>query len=204
VTGHLRLRALGGVIGPVVFVGTWARAGAATTGYSPVDDAISDLAAVGASTRVAMSVAFVVYGLGLVAFGSALRDLGERPAAVAAVVTGVATIGVAATPLDGWAGDGLHGACAGIGYAALVALPLLAARSHAVNGRRGWAFASVLTAVATGGCLVASTFTTHNGLWQRLGLTVGDTWIVVTALVMARSAASGRTDGVASALTHGG
>jgi hypothetical protein len=50
---RVRLLALGGVIGPVAFVGSWALAGATTAGYSPLDSAISELAAVDAPTRVA-------------------------------------------------------------------------------------------------------------------------------------------------------
>ena len=40
------------MIGPVAFVTTWALAGSATHGYSPVDDAISDLAATHARQHV--------------------------------------------------------------------------------------------------------------------------------------------------------
>jgi hypothetical protein len=192
---HVRLLALGGVIGPVVFVGSWAIAGATTANYSAVDDAISDLAAVGASTRVLMTVGFLVFGLGLVAFGSALREVLDGRAWIAAVVTGGSTIGVAATPLGGWSGDVAHAAFAGLGYAAIVALPLLAAVPLARAGRRGWSRASVVTAAISAVCLVASTFGPAHGLWQRLGLTVADGWIVVTAagLVVATEwATSGR------------
>jgi hypothetical protein len=180
-TRRLRFLALGGVLGPLAFVGAWVFAGATTPGYSPVDDAISDLAAVGASTRVVMTIGFVAFGCGLIAFGAALRAIHFGPAWIPAVATGAATIGVAATPLGGWSGDGAHAAFAGVGYATLVALPLLAATSFAAIGRRAWAYASVLTAGISGAFLLASTLDTNHGLWQRLGLTVGDTWIVVTA-----------------------
>lgn len=178
---HLRLLALGGVIGPVVFVGAWALAGATTAGFSPVASAISDLAAVGASTRVAMTIGFVGFGAGLIAFGVALRDALRGPAWIAAVTSGVATLGVAATPLGGWSGDGVHAAFAGVGYAAIVALPLLAAASLATIGRVAWACASVFTALISAACLIASTFETNHGLWQRCGLTVSDAWIVLMA-----------------------
>ena len=127
VTQRVRLLALGGVVGPVVFVVSWAVAGATTSGYSAVDGAISDLAATGASTQVAMTVSFVVFGIGVIAFGFALREVLAGPAWIAAVVTGACTIGVAATPLHGWSGDEVHGTFAVIGYTAIVALPLLAA-----------------------------------------------------------------------------
>jgi hypothetical protein len=169
------------VIGPIVFVVSWAVAGASTSGYSAVDGAISDLAAAGASTQAAVTVSFVVFGIGVIAFGFALRAVLTGRAWIAAAVTGACTIGVAATPLHGWSGDEVHGAFAVLGYTAIVALPLLAAAPLAATGRRGWARASAAVAVTSAVCLVATASGTAHGLWQRLGLTVADAWIVVTA-----------------------
>ena len=177
-----RVLALGGVVGPVAFVVSWAVAGATTPGYSSVDDAISDLAAVGASTRVAMTSAFVVFGLGLIAFGLALRETLDGPAWIAAVVTGVCTLGVAATPLDGWSGDEVH---ARVRRSRLHGDRRRSRRSPAPSslrsGRRHWARVSVLMAGVSAACLVASSFGEDHGFWQRLGLGVADAWIVVTA-----------------------
>jgi len=181
VTRRVRLLALGGVVGPVVFVASWAISGATTSGYSNVDGAISDLAAVGAPTHVAMTVSFVVFGIGVVAFGFALREALDGPAWIAAVVTGMCTIGVAATPLHGWSGDTVHGAFAVAGYAAIVAIPLLAAAPLAAAGHRVWARASVVLAVVAAACLVATSNGAAHGLWQRLGLTIADAWIVASA-----------------------
>jgi hypothetical protein len=178
---HVRVLALGGVVGPAAFVGSWALAGATAAHYSPVDDAISDLAAVGASTRVPVTVAFVVFGCGVVAFGFALREVLGGRAWIAAVMTGGCTIGVAATPLGGWSGDAAHATFAGLGYATLVALPLLAAPPLTGTGHWRRVCASVLTGVISAVCLVASTFGPAHGLWQRLGLTAGDVWILVVA-----------------------
>ncbi len=187
----------GGVVGPAAFVGAWVIGGAITSGsYSPVDNAISDLAAVGSSTRVLMTVGFVVFGCGLIAFGFALRVVLDGRAWIAALVTGACTLGVAAAPLKGWSGDTVHGAFASVGYVAIVALPLLAAPAFV---RRGWtrgARLSVLTAAVSAACLVATTFGPAHGLWQRLGLTVGDVWIAVAAsclLVTVRSDRASRT-----------
>jgi hypothetical membrane protein len=177
----VRLLALGGVVGPAAFVAAWAIGGATTSHYSSVDAAISDLAAVGSSARVGMTIGFVGFGFGLVAFGLALRDALDGWAWIAAVVTGVATIGVAATPLGGWSGDGVHAAFAGLGYVAIVALPLGAVRPLARGGRTAWSRASLVTAAASALCLVATLAGPAHGLWQRLGLTVADVWIVVAA-----------------------
>ena len=180
-SSRVRVLALGGVVGPLAFVGCWIGAGRATASYSPFDDAISDLTAVGVPTRVVMTVGFVVFGLGLVAFGLALRDVLHGPAWIAAVVTGCSTIGVAATPLGGWSGDDVHALFAGLGYASLVALPLFAAREFARVDRTGWVVLSVATAIVAAASLGASTLGAHHGLWQRVGLTLGDAWIVAVA-----------------------
>jgi hypothetical membrane protein len=172
-------------VGPTAFVAAWAVSGARTDGYSPVHDAISDLAAVGAPTRVAMTAGFVVFGVGLIAFGFALRTALDGRAWVAAIATGACTIGVAATPLGGWSGDTVHAIFAGLGYITIAALPLLASIPLASSGRRGWALASRVTGVTAALCLAATTLGPAHGLWQRLGLTVGDTWIAVTALALA-------------------
>jgi hypothetical membrane protein len=182
---RVRLLALGGVVGPLTFVGCWAVAGAVTHGYSPIDDAISDLAAVDAPTRVAMTTGFVVFGVGLVAFGLALRHSLGGGAWMAAIATGTCTIAVAATPLGGWSGDSVHATFAGLGYAAIVLLPALAAPALAARGRTGWARASWFMSLAAALFLVVSTFGPGHGAWQRLGLTVGDAWIVVTAVALA-------------------
>ena len=184
-TARVRLMSLGGVAGPLVFVGTWALAGAAVDGSSPVNDAISDLAADGASTHAAMTAGYVVFGLGLNAFGLALRVALDRRAGIAGIATGACTLGVAATPLGGWSGDSLHATFAILGYVTIVALPLLAATPFAERGRHGWMVAARLTAAGSALLLTASAFGPAHGLWQRLGLTVADAWVVATALSLA-------------------
>jgi Protein of unknown function (DUF998) len=131
-----------------------------------------------------MTAGFVVFGMGLVAFGLALRRALEGPAWIAAIATGACTIAVAATPLGGWSGDSVHATFAGLGYASIVLLPALAAPEFAACGRTGWSRAAWLAAVVAAGCLVASTFGPGHGAWQRLGLGVGDVWIVITAVAV--------------------
>jgi len=132
-----------------------------------------------------MTVGFVVFGIGLVAFGFALRRALAGRAWIAAIVTGASTMAVAATPLGGWSGDSLHATFAGLGYAAIVLLPALAAPALAARGRSGWSRASWLAAIVAASCLVASTFGPAHGAWQRLGLSIGDVWIVSTAVAVA-------------------
>jgi len=183
-TNSVRRAALGGVIGPVAFIGAWVACAAATAHYSSIHDAISDLARVGAPTRVGMTAGFVVFGIGVIAFGFALRATLPGPAWIAAVATATCTLGVAATPLGGWSGDGAHAACAGAGYVTLVALPLLAASPLGRAGRVAAARSSIGIGAVAGLCLAASALGPAHGLWQRLGLTAGDVWIVTAAVLI--------------------
>ena len=74
-------------------------AGALAEGYSPVDDAISLLAATDASTRWLMTAGFVCFGIAVPLFAIELRRVLPGRASMAAVVSGLATLGVAAFPL---------------------------------------------------------------------------------------------------------
>jgi hypothetical membrane protein len=186
---RLRLLALGGIIGPVTFVAAWAFSGAATPGYSPVEDAISRLAAVHAPTQVAMTTGFVVFGVGMIAFGSALRATQAGAAWIAAVATGASTLAVAATPLGALSSDTLHAFFATVGYVTLVAIPLLSAKPLARAGRARWSRAAWLTAAVSGICLVASAAGSAHGFWQRAGLAAGDVWIVARAVDLCLSTA---------------
>lgn len=181
-----RALAIGGLVGPAAFVGAWTAAGLRTHDYSPFTDAISDLAAIGASTRTLMTAGFIVDGIGLTAFGLSLRTMVEGRAWIPAVVTGVATLGVAAAPLGGGLGDGTHAALAGLAYVAIAAAPLLAAGPLRRRGRSGWSRTSVAAGAMSAAGLLTSTAGPAHGFWQRLGLTVGDAWIVgISALILA-------------------
>ena len=173
------MKVVAGVVGPTAFVGAWAIAGALRNGYSPVEDAISRLAEVGASSRPLMNVGFVTFGVAVPAFALAARQSLGAPAAAALVVAGLSTLGVAATPL-GPGPDTAHGIFAGVGYVAMAAAPVLADR------RRG----ALISAVAAAS-LVATTIGPAHGLFQRLGLGVVDAWIVATALRQRRENRNG-------------
>jgi hypothetical membrane protein len=183
-----RARAWGGVIGPAAFVTAWAVNSAATKGYSPVDDAISRLAAVGTTTRPFMTAGFVCFGLSVPLYGSALRRHIRGPAWLAAMSTGIATLGVAAFPLDVSSTiDTVHGVMATIGYVTLAATPLLAARPLAEDGHREAAALSLAAAAVAGLSLAATVIGPAHGLFQRIGLTTGDIWLAASALAMLRA-----------------
>ena len=109
--------ALGGAVGPAAFIGTWATLGATRSGYRPIHDAISRLAERGAATAPAMTAGFVVFGTAVPLAAAAFKQHVRGPAWIPTLLTGLATLGVAATPLDtSPAIDRLHGVFAGTGY----------------------------------------------------------------------------------------
>jgi hypothetical protein len=186
-SSNVRAAALGGVIGPAAFIGAWTVGAAVTTrGYSSIDDAISRLAAVGADTRALMTAGFIGFGVGLPAYASALRQVVEGPAWLAAAATGIATLGVAATPLEHSSTvDTWHGVVAGIGYVTLAATPMLAARPLLRHGHRALAAAGVVAGTVSAIALALTTTGLPTGLFQRLGLTATDIWVATSGIAIA-------------------
>ena len=183
--------------GLVGFVAAWVIAGARTKGYSPVDDAISLLAATDAPTRWLMTAGFVCFGVAVPLFAVALRDAVPGRAWIAAAVSGLATLGVAAFPLHvSTTIDRLHGSFASIGYIALALVPFLAGRVVARQGhrtaRRGFGWSSPRCRVPAW----PSRRPSANGLFQRAGLTAVDVWLVVAAVTLLRQspAVTGQND----------
>lgn len=176
-----------GVVGPTGFVAAWATAGKLTKGYSPVQEAISHLAAVRAPTRWLMTAGFVCFGVAVPAYSSALRNsLGGR-AWLAVATTGVATLGAGAFPLDtSPTTDRVHRAFAVIASSSLALTPLLAAQTLSARGHGRAAAASRLVGAMSGGCLVASAFVPTEGLLQRIGLTLADGWVAASAVAILR------------------
>ena len=176
-----RLLLLGGVLGPVAFVGAWLVAGLVRDGYDPVSTTISRLAEQGVSTQPLMTAGFVAFGLLVPAFATRLRPRGLQ---VAATTSGLATLAVACTPLSASGGtlvDALHYVFALVGYTGQTLAPVLGARALPRPAL------SRLVGAACGACLVASVLDTPRaGLWQRLGLGLVDVWFVVLAVRLLR------------------
>jgi len=120
---NVRSAALGGVIGPAVFIGAWTISAAITTReYSTIDDAISGLAAVGADSRPLMTAGFIGFGVAVPVYAAVLRRVVGGAAWLTATATGIATLAVSATPLDrSTTTDTWHAVFAGIGYVTLAA-----------------------------------------------------------------------------------
>ncbi|MDP1818885.1 MAG: DUF998 domain-containing protein [Acidimicrobiales bacterium] len=181
-----RAAALGGIAGPATFITAWAALGATKAGYSPIHDPISRLAAVDASTRWAMTGGLLALGAGVGLFARSLAE--DQPgAAKAAMVTAVASVAIAVTPLESALGGNAHAAAAGLAYASLAAIPALAGRADLAAGHRSRGRLSLTVAGASGASLLASLVAAeHTGLWQRTGLTLGHLWIAARAVHLLR------------------
>ena len=157
------------MVGPIVFIAAWAVLGAGADRYDPTRDPISRLAALGAATRPAMTAGLLALAAGMTLYGLALRP---QRGWLLPVVNGVATFGIAALPLDGDV-DSAHGLAAFLGYLTLAAVPVV------VGPRTP---AAVTTSVVAGLCLVLSVLVDRDGVFQRIGLTVAQLWVVLSGL----------------------
>jgi len=185
---RVQLAALGGVAAPAAFISGWA-VGAAVTDrdYSSIEDAISRLAAVGADTRTLMTAGFVGFGVGMPLFAAALRRAVGGGAWIAAAATGIATLAVAATPLErSTSVDSWHAVFAGLGYVTLAATPLLAAQPLLRLGNRGLAALGIACGSVSAVSLVLASTSLPTGLFQRVGLTVTDLWVATSAIAILR------------------
>lgn len=168
----------GAIWGPGLFIAAWVLAGLLAPNYPPVEDHISDLAAVDAPTRVLMSLGFAAFAIGAGSAAWPLRRLVGWPAALALGVNAALTLGVMLTPVGGSPDiDVLHGGFAGLAYVSLAAVGPLASLTFR---RRGLALpiASLAVGLITLACLWASLGDTAPGLFQRLGLTATDVWLM--------------------------
>lgn len=180
-----------GIVAPLAFVGAWLVGGLRTEGYDPLADAISQLAREGAPTRALMTSGFVVFGLLLPVWAFRLgRELDSRAVRNAAVVAGVATLGVALLPLTREGGqpqDVGHAVAAGIGYVAMALTPLLATGPLRRLGYERAAATSVVVGVLSALALVGTALVVdRSGGLQRLGLGVVDLWHVAAAVWVLR------------------
>ena len=184
-----RIRSAGIIVGPAVFIASWAVSSAVTEGYSPIRDHISDLAAIGAPTRPLMNAAFGVFGVATGLAAWPLRRLVGTPGAAVIGANALLSFGIALAPLGvSEEGDRLHAIVAGLGYLALAATgpaaaPALARRS------RSLAAASVGVGGISLACLVASLLGPDDtsGFWQRAGITATDAWLIGIGLLAVAS-----------------
>ena len=180
--------AVGAIVGPLVFIASWVLGGLSLDGYRPTSDAISRLAANGESTVLILSFGLVTYAIGV---GLAALVLGRAigsPGAAALGLNALLTLGVLATPLEHSASiDRLHTAFAAAAYVALALASLLAAHTFRRTGRPKAAAVSVVVGMVTAASLAATGVAEWSGLFQRVGLTVSDVWMMAVAAHVLRS-----------------
>ena len=196
----VRIVAVLGLVGVTAYVASWAVAGAVTAGYDPMEQAISELFAVGAPTlpRMLLVVSLVASGVALLAFGPAM-DRGlpghGRAGPVVASVSGVMTVLIVAFPCTaGCPGAGtsftdtMHVVVAGTGYLSLLLAPLLVAWRVRDHDRSLAVWSVVLGGVALAGFVIRNLGVADGlaGLQQRVFNTTADLWYVVAAIWLLR------------------
>ncbi|HEY5171111.1 MAG TPA: DUF998 domain-containing protein [Acidimicrobiia bacterium] len=182
-----RRAAIGGVIGPIGFVTAWLSTGFVKARYSLLYDPISDLAGAHASTRPAMTAGFVVLAVGMCFYARALHSALAGLAWITAAITGLATLGVAAFPLHHSSTvDSVHGTFAGIGYVTLAATALVSAAPLYRRGLHEWARTAAIAGVVSAIALALTLTGSLHGLFQRIGLTAGDVWVVASGVAILR------------------
>jgi hypothetical membrane protein len=180
----MRVRALAGVAGPVVFTAAWIAASLRQTGHGALSVQLSGLAADGARDPWIMITGFLVLGVCTVLFGQELADavpgLGPRLIEVA----GLLTIAIGLLRRDhveltsgpsSWHNQA-HNIVSLVLYADLVVAQLLVARSFGTApGWRRWrpylAASGLLTGVALA-VFVPNINSPSGGVLQRIAVTI--------------------------------
>ncbi|XVU29665.1 DUF998 domain-containing protein [Actinoplanes sp. CA-054009] len=175
---------LGGAWGAGLFVAVFFVNDAVKPGYEPVRDFVSE-AAIGAGGWVQVAN-FVVAGALVALSGVGLwRVVGRWTGALVGVVgVGLVAAGVFVSdpvPQDEGTGHGaVHNAVSVAVFAALAAACFTAA---SWRGTRGWRWYCRVTGVAVPLLFVtAGAVTNSSGLWQRVTIVVGWSWLVVVSL----------------------
>ncbi len=182
-----RWLAAGAIWGPGLFILAWLVGGFMVDGYSPVDDHISALAGVDAASRFVMNFGFVAYVLGVGSAAWPLRKVIGNGASVALFLNALLVLGVLLTP-DGLSSnaDFLHGGFAILTYLTLSLVGPLAALALRRRGLIGWAIASLAVGAITSMSLWISLGETNSGLFQRIGLTTTDLWLMAVGVAVVR------------------
>ena len=82
--------------------------------------------------------------------------------------------------------DRLHGVFAGVGYLMLAATPLLATAPLLAMGHRRLARSGIAAGITSAIALALTTTGLPTGLFQRVGLTASDAWIIASAVAIRR------------------
>ena len=209
----MRLLALGGVAGPMLFSAVVVAAGALRGNYSHISNFVSELGATGTPYAGLMNYAgFLPSGLMLAAFGIGLAKVlpRRRVTSLAAVLVmlfgaGVATSGIASCDpgcpqTGGSVENAVHNGIAPIAFLCLIAgAGVLGVHFRSNRDWRSLSAYSLISSVV-GLCFLAALATSLDsreltGLWQRLLLIVLFLWCAVVGVRAYRLSASSRRGG---------
>lgn len=204
----MRILALGGIAGPVLFTVVVLVSGALRPGYSHLQHFISELGVAGTPYAALMNYAgFVPAGLMLAVFGVALAfalPSGRLIRLAAVLVTtfglGIAASGIMSCDLGCPQGEGslenvVHNTIAPVSFVCLIAaMAMLGVRFRSLPAwRHLWLFSLLASAAAL--CLLvvlAGSLDSRvlTGLWQRLLLAVLFIWCAIVSIEAFRHPAS--------------
>jgi hypothetical protein len=208
-----RLLASCGIAGPVVFTAAWVASSLLQTGHPVTAVQLSGLAAMDARDPQIMMAGFIGLGACSVAFGTALRRVPAAGSAgpwlvtaggVAAIVAGVFRRDHLLLTGPGFTGESwhnqVHDLVSGVAYAAMIAAPLVLARSFRADP--DWAGLSRplrLLAIASAAALAlfaSGAVEPWDGTVQRVAVTLP---LIAEVLIAARMLAAGRGAGASGA-----
>ena len=162
---------------------SWLVGGFMVDGYSPIQDHISSLAAVDAPSRMLMNFGFAAFAFGVGSAAWPLRKVIGNEASVALALNALFVFGVLLTPEGRSSGtDFLHGGFASLVYLSLAVVAPLAALAFRRRGLSYWAIVSFAVGLGTAAFLIASNRAATSGLFQRLGLTTTDLWLMAVGI----------------------
>jgi Protein of unknown function (DUF998) len=184
------------LLSPTVLIGGWLVAGALQPAtYDPVRQTVSVLAGATGTDRWVMTGALLVVGCSQIATGAGLFSA-RLPARILLMLTGVSTIGIAASPDPASGPTRHHLAFAACCVVTTVVWPLfvvrrMPAQSWSLSLAGGIAM-TVIFAGLSGWLLVTATAGGDLGLVERLMSSVQGAWPLVVALALRRSQGSAR------------
>ncbi len=198
----VRYLSAAGIVGPLLYTGTWLVIGFLDSDYSHVRDPISNLSAIGAPYAAVMTFIILVFAILIAAFALGLQlglPSGFWVGPAVLVIAGIGYVGIALAPLDhANPGDGnvLHNIAASVTVFALMLAPILHfPRLRRDRSWRNLGRYSIATTVATiAFAIIASlpAFADREGLMQRLVLLVVLVWMIVIATRLYLSSAPNR------------
>jgi hypothetical membrane protein len=201
----VRYLAVAGIIGPLLYTGTWLVLGFLDPAYSHARDPSSDLSAIGAPYAAVMTFVIVMFAILTVGFAVGLH-LGLPPGfwagPAALVIAAIGYVGIALAPLDlaNYGDDNVpHTIAASVTVFALMLAPVLhyPRLGRDTSWRNLGRYSIVTTVAAFAFAFLASlpAFAGREGLMQRLVLLVVLVWMVVIATRLYLRSAAGSAEG---------